>query len=102
LRDVTAAEDAPIDLVGFGPVFVSATKGYGVATNDTRAPRVQGPERAWIATEASARPLFPIGGIDLANIDELAEVGRAAVGSAILSSNDPAHAARVLYEALGG
>jgi thiamine-phosphate pyrophosphorylase len=102
LQDVVAAEDAPIDLVGFGPVFATATKGYGLVASDVRAPRVQGPERAWIAAEAAATPLFPIGGIDLTNIDELAEVRRAAVGSAILASEDPARAARVLYEALGG
>lgn len=98
LEDVLAAEDEPVDLLGFGPVFATATKGYGPGTGK----RPLGAERAWIASEAAATPLFPIGGIDLTNIDELAEVGRAAVGSGILAAADPARAARSLFEALGG
>jgi thiamine-phosphate pyrophosphorylase len=90
---VLAAAEAPVDLLGFGPVFATTTKGYGVGA---------GAERAWIAASASPWPLFPIGGIDPTNIDELADVGRAAVGSAILAATDPAAAARHLYEALSG
>lgn len=100
LEDVLAAADEPVDLLGFGPVFATATKGYGLATSPRSAPEVLGPEQAWIAAEAAATPLFPIGGVDLTNAGELAEVGRAAVGSAVLGADDPARAARSLYESL--
>lgn len=97
--DVAAAWDEPIDLVGFGPVFATATKGYGEGAR-TGAPRVVGPERAWVAAETSPVPLFPIGGIDLSNADDLSRVGRAAVAGAILAADDPAAAATALRELL--
>lgn len=81
---VAAAEDLPVDYLGFGPIFPTATKGYE---------RGLGPEAAWIAHSASARPLFPIGGIDATNAEELAPVGRAAVSSAVLAAADPGRAA---------
>jgi thiamine-phosphate pyrophosphorylase len=88
---VVLATEAPVDYLGFGPVFPTATKGYG---------RGLGPERAWIAAEASALPVFPIGGIDLANAESLERIGRAAVSSAVLSAPDPLAAARALRELL--
>jgi thiamine-phosphate diphosphorylase len=91
--EVLAAQDRPVDYLGFGPVFATATKGYD---------RGLGPERAWIAQEGSGLPVFPIGGIDLANAEQLEEVGRAAVGSAITDASDPAAAAEHLRAALGG
>ncbi|MEZ6018113.1 MAG: thiamine phosphate synthase [Planctomycetota bacterium] len=102
LDEVLAASERPVDLVGFGPVFATSTKGYGTTAVRAGAPRVLGSSVAWIASEAASVPLFPIGGIDVENVDELAEVGRAAVSSAILAADDPARAARSLYEALGG
>ena len=87
LEDVIAAEDMPVDYLGFGPVRPTGTKGYE---------RGLGIEMAWVAAAASARPLFPIGGIDHAAAAELSRVGRAAVASAILSASDPARAAREL------
>jgi thiamine-phosphate pyrophosphorylase len=84
---VARASEAPVDSLGFGPVFPSATKGYG---------RGLGPERAWIAAEASPLPVFPIGGIDLANAGSLERVGRAAVSSAVLAAPDPLGAASAL------
>lgn len=94
--EVVEALDAPVDLLGFGPVFPTATKGY-----DGRVgfPLV-GPERAWVAADASPLPLFPIGGIDLTNAAELDRVGRAAVGAAITDADDPAGAAAGLRELL--
>ena len=59
-----------------------------------------GGEAAWIAAQASALPVFPIGGIELANVSELEGAGRAAVSSAILAAADPARAARELRGAL--
>ena len=94
--DVAAAWDEPVDLLGFGPVFATSTKGYGDADAARDAPRVGGPESAWIASETAPVPLFPIGGIDLSNADQLARVGRAAVGSAIVGAAVPGDAARAL------
>jgi thiamine-phosphate diphosphorylase len=85
--DVVRATELPVDYLGFGPIHATATKGYA---------RGLGSEAAWIAAQASAYPLFPIGGIDATNASELAGVGRAAVGSALLSAPDPARAAREL------
>ncbi|MEM7306718.1 MAG: thiamine phosphate synthase [Planctomycetota bacterium] len=90
-RDVAAAATLDVDYLGFGPVYPTATKGYE---------RGKGPEAAWVAAEASPVPVFPIGGIDLSNADELEHVGRACVGSAILSAADPAAAAAGLRELL--
>ena len=85
--EVVAAELLPVDYLGFGPVHPTETKGY---------PRGLGAEAAWIAARASSLPLFPIGGIDATNAAELGEVGRAAVGRAVLASADPGRSAREL------
>lgn len=90
---VVVADEAQVDYVGFGPVFATATKGYA---------RGLGPDTAWIANVGAGLPLFPIGGIDLTNAHALAQVGRAAVSSALLGADDPAQAARLLREALTG
>ncbi|MEL6430528.1 MAG: thiamine phosphate synthase [Planctomycetota bacterium] len=95
-RDLVRALDEPIDMVGFGPVFATGTKGY----DGSRGPALVGPDGAWIAQESSPLPVFPIGGIDLANVDELERAGRAAVATAISAAPDPARAARALREAL--
>ncbi|MBL8861321.1 MAG: thiamine phosphate synthase [Planctomycetes bacterium] len=91
LAAVAAASDLPIDYLGFGPVHATGTKGYA---------RGLGAEAAWIAAEAATRPVFPIGGVDAVNAAELARVGRAAVGAAILGAPDPAAAARAIRAAL--
>jgi thiamine-phosphate pyrophosphorylase len=93
MAQLARALDEPADYLGFGPVRASATKGYE---------RGLGAEAAWIASQASPLPLFPIGGIGLAEAEDLREVGRAAVSSAILAAEDPAAAARALRELLGG
>lgn len=82
-----AALDAPVDYLGFGPVFATATKGYAEGL---------GPDRAWIASTAATVPVFPIGGIDLVGAAELAPVGRAAVSSVLQHSADPARTAAAL------
>ncbi len=87
LQQVADAEDSSADYLGFGPIQATATKGYAAGF---------GPEAAWIASQASARPVFAIGGITLENVGEIARVGRAAVASAILGADDPARAAREL------
>lgn len=102
LDEVVRAAELPVDLLGFGPVFASRTKGYGVPGASPEAPAPLGAGAAWIAREAAHVPLFAIGGIDETNADELAEVGRIAVGAAILGASDPARAARALRESMGG
>jgi len=87
MRQVAAALDEPVDYLGFGPVHATRTKGYE---------RGLGSEASWIASSAAHVPVFPIGGIDHSNAQELVRVGRAAVSSAILSAADPARAAREL------
>ena len=91
MEQVALADDAGVDYLGFGPTFRTATKGYD---------RGLGPERAWIASEASSHPVFAIGGIDHSNVQDLATVGRVAVGSALLSAPSPARAARELRSLL--
>ncbi len=107
LRHVAASWDDPVDLLGFGPMFPTATKGYGridgggAARNDgPDRPTLRTPEEAWVASETAPVPLFPIGGIDATNAGELERVGRIAVGSAILAAADPARAAAALRAAI--
>jgi thiamine-phosphate diphosphorylase len=90
---VAAAGELPLDYLGFGPIHATRTKGYE---------RGLGCEAAWIASRASSRPVFPIGGIDLDNVAELAPIGRAAVASAILAAEDPEHTAAALRALLSG
>ena len=91
LQEVVLAEDEPVDYLGFGPVNPTTTKGYEQGL---------GPERAWVASSAAPRPLFPIGGIDATNADTLAEVGRAAVGAVLLTAERPREVALALRAAL--
>lgn len=88
---VLEADELPIDACGFGPVHATPTKGYA---------RGLGAEAAWIASLAAEKPVFPIGGIDLQNAQELARIGRAAVGAAILGAPDPGRAAHALRRLL--
>lgn len=90
-RQVGEAGETSADYLGFGPIHATSTKGYA---------RGLGPEAAWIATAASQVPVFPIGGIDATNIEELSRIGRAAVSSAILRADDPGRAASELRSAL--
>jgi thiamine-phosphate pyrophosphorylase len=88
---VVLGAEEPVDYLGFGPIHATPTKGYT---------RGLGPERAWVAREASSLPLFAIGGITRANVADLARVGRVAVGSELLRAADPGRAAAELRELL--
>lgn len=88
---VVDAQELQVDYLGFGPVRATATKGYGHGL---------GCEAAWVASQSSAFPVFPIGGIGVDTIGELVPIGRAALSSAILGAPDPAAAARTLRELL--
>ncbi len=92
-EQVVRAGEQAVDYLGFGPFRATSTKGYA---------RGLGPEACWIAQEASPWPVFPIGGIDEISVTELEKIPRAAVGSAILSADDPARAARAIALALSG
>ncbi|MBK7875567.1 MAG: thiamine phosphate synthase [Planctomycetes bacterium] len=87
VEQVLEADELPVDYLGFGPVHATKTKGYE---------RGLGAELAWIASRGTSKPVFPIGGIDRENAQELARIGRAAVSSAILGAVDPVRAAREL------
>jgi thiamine-phosphate pyrophosphorylase len=92
-RQVAAAAEPSVDYIGFGPVHATRTKGYAAGL---------GRRAAVSASTQSPHPVFPIGGIELSNARDLACIGRAAVGSAILSAADPSRAARELHAALSG
>ena len=90
---VMLATEEPVDYLGFGPIFPTATKGYD---------RGVGAERAWMADTATHLTVFPIGGIDTQNVTELRPVGRVAVSSAILCVEDPVAAVADLRRQLAG
>ena len=87
LEQALQAERDGADYIGVGPVFPTGTK-----------PGVP-PVGVHLVKEVAARvavPFFAIGGITLANLDEVRQAGatRVAVVSAILTTPDPAQAAQ--------
>ncbi len=88
------AEREGADLIGFGPVFPTASK----ANPDA----LVGLDGIAAAVTASRVPVVAIGGIDLSKVPALRACGvtLAAVISAICSVDDPEHAARTLHRAL--
>lgn len=82
---------ASVDYLGYGPVFSTSTKGLKAGNNSVAA---------WVAHRSSTRPLFPIGGITPENAWQLTPVGRAAVASSLLCSEDPRQAALALRKSL--
>ena len=87
VHDVVAADEEPVDYLGFGPIFPTKTKGYE---------RGLGPQAAWVAAAGTDLPVFPIGGLDATGVPELHPLRRAAVSSAILGAEDPGAAAAEL------
>jgi len=93
--ELEAAPSLGADYAGLGPCFATESKTL------TRAP--QGPGLVAAALAPGERlPVFPIGGITLANAPALIAAGarRLAVGAAVLRAQDPAVAARKLAELL--
>ena len=92
--EVAAASDLDVDYVGLGPCFATSTKSL------ERAP--QGPAIVESAAGATAKPVFPIGGITVHNVGRLIDAGarRVAVSSGILGTDDPSEAARRIADAL--
>lgn len=88
--EVAAATGRGADYVGLGPMFATPTKAL------TRTPGGAALLRA--AADATALPLYPIGGIDAANAGALIAAGatRLAVSAAICAAADPRAAAAEL------
>jgi thiamine-phosphate pyrophosphorylase len=85
------AEKHGADYVGIGPIFYTSTK------------NIERPIGLEIIREAKKHlkiPYFPIGGINLENLDQLVEAGskRVAVGSAVICADDMKTAAKNFLE----
>jgi thiamine-phosphate pyrophosphorylase len=96
LAQVRTAARAGADLLGFGPVFETASK----ANPDP----VVGADGLRAACEESELPIVAIGGVTLARAAEVAQTGArfaAAIG-AICSAESPREAAATLHAALTG
>jgi len=93
--EIEAARAAPLDYLGLGPCFPTASKALALPPGGAALV-------ARCHAAAADRPLFPIGGISPSNAALLAGAGahRLAVGAGILAAKDPAAAARHLDEAL--
>ena len=90
LAQVAAAADAPVDYLGFGPVFATATKANPDPT--TGLPRLAE------ACAQSDHPIVAIGGITQASAADVAQAGAssAAVISDLFSGGLPSLRARVV------
>ncbi len=93
LEQVEAAALRPVDYIGFGPVFGTASK-----DSPWSARGVEGLARA---VERARCPVIAIGGIDAARAGSLRAAGAAglAVIGALAGADDPPAAARALREA---
>ena len=85
------AEKQGADYIGVGPIFDTSTK------------KIDGPIGLEIIKQAKKHlkiPFFPIGGINLENLDQLINAGsnRMALGSAVICANDVKAATRELAE----
>ncbi|MCX7049089.1 MAG: thiamine phosphate synthase, partial [Candidatus Sumerlaeota bacterium] len=93
-EQVLASRKRPVDYIGFGPIFPTATKATEVGP--------LGAEELEWALSHSAVPVIPIGGITRDNLPALIAVGarHAAVVSAVVAASDVAAAARELVALL--
>ncbi len=87
IEEIEKANGEEIDYIGFGPVFTTAIKQKCIGTGN-----------AALAVKISRKPVFFIGGINIANIDELLAKGAKnfAVIRAITEADDVESAARLL------
>jgi thiamine-phosphate pyrophosphorylase len=91
IEQAKEAEKHGADYVGIGPIFDTLTK------------KIEKPVGLEIIKQAKKYlkiPFFPIGGINLENIDQIFHAGskRVAVGSAVVSANDVKTATRNLLQ----
>ena len=94
LDQVYQSRQRPIDYIGFGPVFGTASK------QSEWKPR--GSDMLAEAVKRAGRPAVAIGGIDAGNAAEVSRAGAAAAAviSAIADASDPIAATRALAERL--
>jgi thiamine-phosphate pyrophosphorylase len=85
------AEKHGADYVGIGPIFDTSTK---------KIEKPIGLEIIKKAKKYLKTPFFPIGGINLENIDQIVHAGsrRIAVGSAVICANDVKTATKNLLQ----
>lgn len=90
------AQEAGADYIGCGAVFGTTTKA------EARGEKI-GPDGLAAVARAVTIPVIGIGGIDIANVEELQDTGAAgiAVVGAIMKSPDPEATTRSLLNALG-
>ncbi|MCA9053929.1 MAG: thiamine phosphate synthase [Planctomycetaceae bacterium] len=93
LAQVRKAVDDGADYLGVGPVFPSSTKSFD---------NFVGLEFVQAAVQETSLPCFAIGGVDAANVSQVAASGcrRVAVSGAICSASDPSAATRKLLDQL--
>lgn len=93
LEEVRAANEAGVDYLGIGAVFVTRSK------NDAGAPI--GVEKLGVLARASVAPVAAIGGLTVASIPEIRASGAAmaAVISTVSDAADPQRATRELVDA---
>jgi thiamine-phosphate pyrophosphorylase len=96
LAELRVAVDAGASYVGFGAMARSATKPDSVVADPLELRRC--------VAAFPGFPIFPIGGLDLRQLDALVALGcrRAAIGSAILDADDPAGVAAACKALLEG
>jgi thiamine-phosphate pyrophosphorylase len=93
LEQVKKANEAPVDYIGFGPLYVTTSK--------VRPDPVVGPEALKAAYGTSRHPIVAIGGLDLDRIQGLGpHFHNAAVIRAVSEAADPAFVMRSIQAAL--
>ncbi|MDI6743532.1 MAG: thiamine phosphate synthase [Smithella sp.] len=92
LEQVVSANAAPVDYIGFGPLFTTDSK--------ERPDPVTGPDVLNAALTISRHPVVAIGGLGLERIKQLhAHPNNAAVIRAVSDAPDPPAAMRAIHEA---
>ncbi len=93
LEQVKAANEAPVDYIGFGPLYVTTSK--------VRPDPVIGPGALEFAYRSSRHPIVAIGGLDLDRIQRLGPYAHnVAVIRAVSEATDPSSAMRSIQEVL--
>ncbi len=92
LEQVKTANDAPVDYIGFGPLYVTTSK--------VRPDQVVGPGALEFAYRSSRHPIVAIGGLDLDRIQRLGPYAHnVAVIRAVSEATDPSSMMRSIQEA---
>ena len=92
LDQVATANDAPVNYIGFGPIYTTNSK--------TIPDPVVGPEAIKAAHAISRHPIVAIGGLDLERIAGLSEYAHnVAVIRAVCDAPDPLAAMRAIHTA---